>query len=81
LALRVPTPARGNGYLQRRRSLLKAAPEVEVLDRPPGVTAAIKEERIVPRTFGCTKPVPGGKLIITANEVEEYGRARFLPRC
>src|SRR5262249_32756677 len=54
------------------KSLLKAAPEVEVLD---GLLASLprsKEERIVPRTFGCTKPVPGGKLIITANEVEEY---------
>jgi len=62
------------------QSLLKGAPEVEVLDGPPGVTAAIKEEKIVPRTFGCTKPVPGGKLIITAKEVEEYGRARMVLR-
>ena len=62
------------------KSLLKGPPEVEVLDGPPGVNAAIKEERIVPRTFGCTKPVPGGKLIITANEVEEYGRARMVLR-
>ena len=62
------------------KSLLKGAPEVEVLDGPPGVTAAIKEEKIVPRTFGCTKPVPGGKLIITASEIEEYGRARMVLR-
>src|SRR5262245_6720124 len=62
------------------KSLLKGAPEVEVLDGPPGVTAAIKEEKIVARTFGCTKPVPGGKLIITASEIEEYGRARMVLR-
>jgi hypothetical protein len=62
------------------QSLLKAVPEVEILDGPPGVTAAIKEDKIVPRAFGCTKPVPGGKLIITANEVEEYGRARMVLR-
>jgi hypothetical protein len=62
------------------RSLLKAAPEVEVLDGPPGVNAAIKEEKIVPRTFGCTKPVSGGKLILTASEIEEYGRARMVLR-
>jgi hypothetical protein len=60
------------------KSLLKATPEVEILDGPPGVTAAIKEDRIVPRGFGCTKPVPGGKLIITASEIEEYGRARMV---
>jgi hypothetical protein len=62
------------------KSLLKAAPEVEILDGPPGVTAAIKEDKIVPRTLGCTKPVPGGKLIVTASEVEEYGRARLVLR-
>lgn len=62
------------------KSLLKATPEVEILDGPPGVTAAIKEEKIVPRTFGCTKPVPGGKLMVTASEVEEYGRARMVLR-
>jgi hypothetical protein len=62
------------------KSLLKATPEVEILDGPPGVTAAIKEEMVVPRTLGCTKPVPGGKLIVTASEVEEYGRARMVLR-
>ena len=62
------------------RSLLKAAPQVEILDGPPGITAAIKEGPIVPRTYGCTKPVPGGKLILTANEIEEYGRARMVLR-
>jgi hypothetical protein len=62
------------------KSLLKGAPEVEVLDGPPGVNAAIKEDKIVPRTLGCTKPVPGGKLILTASEIEEYGRARMVLR-
>jgi hypothetical protein len=62
------------------KSLLKASPEVEILDGPPGVTAVIKEDRIVPRGVGCTKPVPGGKLIITASEIEEYGRARMVLR-
>ena len=62
------------------KSLLKATPQVEILDGPSGVTATIKEDKIVPRTFGCTKPVPGGKLIITAKEVEEYGRARLVLR-
>jgi len=55
-------------------------PEVEILDGPPGINAAIKEDKIVPRTYGCTKPVPGGKLIVTASEIEEYGRARMVLR-
>jgi hypothetical protein len=62
------------------KSLLKATPVVEILDGPPGVTAEIKEDKIVPRAFSCTKPVPGGKLIITATEIEEYGRARMVLR-
>ena len=62
------------------KSLLKATPQVEILDGPAGVTAAIKEAMVVPRYYGCTKPIPGGKLIITANEVEEYGRARMVLR-
>jgi hypothetical protein len=62
------------------KSLLKATPQVEILDGPAGVTAAIKEEMVVPRYYGCTKPIPGGKLIITANEVAEYGRARMVLR-
>ena len=62
------------------KSLLKATPEVEILDGPPGITAALKEDRIVPRAFSCTKPVPGAKLIITAGELTEYGRARMVLR-
>jgi hypothetical protein len=62
------------------KSLLKATPEVEILDGPPGVSVAIREEMVVPRSVGCAQPVPGGKLIITANEVEEYGRARMVLR-
>ena len=62
------------------KSLLKATPEVEILDGPPGVTAAIREEMVVPRTVGCASPVPGGKLIITAKEIEDYGRARLVLR-
>jgi hypothetical protein len=42
-------------------SLLKATPEVEILGGPPGVTAAIKEDGIVPSGAGCTKPVPRSK--------------------
>jgi len=62
------------------KSLLKSTPEVEILDGPPGITAAIREEMVVPRSVGCAKPVPGGKLIITAKEIEDYGRARLVLR-
>src|SRR5215831_2731666 len=51
---------------QNCKSLLKATPEVEILDGPPGVTATIREEMVVPRGLGCAQGVPGGKLVITA---------------
>jgi hypothetical protein len=62
------------------QSLLKGAPVVEILDGPPGVTASIKEENVVPRGFGCANPVPGGKLVITAAQIEEYSRTRLVLR-
>src|SRR5262245_46718559 len=42
------------------RALTTATPEVEILDGPPGVSAVIKPAMIVPRTYGCAKPVSGG---------------------
>jgi hypothetical protein len=41
-------------------------PEVEILEGAPELSLAIKEEEVVPRRFGCTNKVPGGKLILTA---------------
>jgi hypothetical protein len=63
------------------KSLLKATPEVEILDGPPGVAAAIQEAKIVPRDFGCASPVPGGKLVISAQgKIEDYSRTRMVLR-
>lgn len=62
------------------RSLLTATPEVEVMDGPPGVAVAIKQAMVVPRVFGCAKPVSGGKMMITANDIEEYSYTRMVVR-
>jgi hypothetical protein len=40
------------------RSLLKAGPEVEILDGPPGVTAVVNPAKIVPPHVGCVKTSP-----------------------
>jgi hypothetical protein len=53
------------------RSLLTGTPEVEVLDGPPGVSVTIKEAMITPRTYGCAKPVAGGKVVISARDIDE----------
>jgi len=62
------------------KSLLKGAPAVEIMDGPPGVTASIKEENVVPRGLGCAKPVPGGKLMVTAKDIQDYSRTRMVLR-
>jgi hypothetical protein len=53
------------------KSLLVATPEVEILDGPPGVSVSIKEAMVTPRGYNCAKPVTGGKVIISAKDVDE----------
>jgi hypothetical protein len=62
------------------KSLMKGVPEVEILDGPPGVTATINPAKVVPRGFGCANPVPGGKLVITAKDIEEPSYTRMVLR-
>src|SRR5258708_33604734 len=47
------------------KSNLKSAPEVEVLDGPPGVTVSVKAGMVLPRASSCARPVMGGTLVIT----------------
>jgi hypothetical protein len=61
--------------------LLRGSPEVEIIQGPPGVTAVIREEKVVPRDMACANPVPGGKLIISAaRDIEDYSRTRLVVR-
>jgi hypothetical protein len=62
------------------KSLLKGTPEVEILDGPPGVSAAINPAKVVPRGLGCANPVPGGKLVITAKDIQEHSYTRMVLR-
>ncbi len=62
------------------KSMLKATPEVEILDGPPGVTAVINPAKVVPRTYSCAKPVAGGKLVITAKDIQEHSYTRMVLR-
>jgi hypothetical protein len=62
------------------KSMLKSTPEVEILDGPPGVTAAINSAKVVPRAYSCAKPVSGGKLVITAKDVQDYSYTRMVLR-
>ena len=62
------------------KSLLKSPPEVEILDGPPGVTATINPAKVVPRGYACAGPVSGGKLVISAKDVQEYSYSRMVLR-
>ena len=62
------------------RSLLTATPEVEVMDGPPGVAVSIKQAMVVPRLFGCGKPVSGGRMLFSANNIEDYSYTRMVLR-
>jgi hypothetical protein len=58
-------------YAINCKSQLKSAPEVTILDGPPGVTASVIEAQVVPRMQQCSKPVLGGKLRLTAGTIED----------
>ena len=58
-------------FVSNCKSILKSAPEVEILDGPPGVTVSVKEDMVLPRTQNCARPVKGGRLVITAGDIEE----------
>lgn len=62
------------------RSLLTGTPGVEIMDGPPGVSVAIKQAMVVPRGHSCAKPVTGGKMIITAKDIEDYSRSSMVLR-
>jgi hypothetical protein len=53
------------------KSMLVGTPEVEVLDGPPGVTVTIKEAMVTPRYLNCATPIKGGKVIISAKDIDE----------
>lgn len=53
------------------RSIMVGMPVIEVLEGPPEVTLAIKEEMVLPRRFNCANRVPGGTIVATAKDVKE----------
>jgi hypothetical protein len=53
------------------KSILKNTPEVEILDGPPGISVDIKAAMVTPRAQRCSNQVPGGKLVISAEKIED----------
>jgi hypothetical protein len=58
-------------YVSNCASLLNSPPQVEVVEGPPGVTASVKEDMVLPRLQKCPTKVKGGKLIVSANKIED----------
>jgi hypothetical protein len=58
-------------WVSQCKSLLKSTPEVEILEGPPGLQAAIKASMVLPRHQRCGAKVPGGLLVISAKDIED----------
>jgi hypothetical protein len=58
-------------WVSNCRSILTGTPEAEVLDGPPQMTVAVKQEMVLPRRQNCAKRVSGGTLLMTAKEIED----------
>jgi len=71
----------GNVYwVSNCRSLLRSTPEVEILEGPPGVTAAIKQDMVIPRNSKCANKVPGGTLVVTAKDIDDVSYSPLVVR-
>jgi hypothetical protein len=55
------------------RSLLKGVPRAEILEGPPGVTINVQEAMVMPRWNACPKAVLGGKLLLSAKDIQDQG--------
>src|SRR5262245_52281598 len=58
-------------YITNCRSIMIGNPQVEVMDGPKEVTLTFKEGMVFPRRQNCAKPVAGGTLMLTVNDVTE----------
>jgi hypothetical protein len=58
-------------FVSNCASLLNGPPQVEVVDGPPGVTASIKEDLVLPRLQRCPTKVKGAKLVLSASKIED----------
>ncbi len=63
------------------KSLLNGPISVEVLDGPAGVTATVRQQKVIPRKYNCANEVPGGRLLVSApQEIKERTRGTLIVR-
>ncbi len=52
------------------QSILSETPSVEVLETPPEIKVAVREEMVMPRRTKCKDKIKGGVIVITANDIK-----------
>jgi hypothetical protein len=67
-------------WVMNCRSIMIGIPEIEVLEGPPEVTLSIREEKVLPRRFGCAAKVSGGTLILSAKGITEPAESKLTYR-
>ena len=67
-------------WVSHCKSLLKSPPEAEILEGPPGVSAAVTEAMVLPRVQQCGNRVAGGILTVTAKDIEGPSYSRMTVR-
>lgn len=58
-------------YVVNCKSLLTGPVTAEILRGPPEISVTVREASVVPRRQGCTRPIRGGTLVLTAKNIEE----------
>jgi hypothetical protein len=67
-------------YVYNCKSVLKATPDAEIIDGPPGVTVSVREEMVLPRFQNCAKKVQGGVLTISAKDIDDQSYTNMTVR-
>ena len=62
------------------RSMLTGVPRAEILEGPPGVTINVQEAMVMPRWTACPKAVQGGKLLLSAKDIQDQSYSNITIR-
>jgi hypothetical protein len=62
------------------QSVMVGKPTLDVLEGPEGLSFALTDGSVIRRDQGCSKPVPGGDVVVTAGDIKERKEARLTIR-
>jgi len=61
-------------------SVMVGQPTLDVLEGPEELSFTLKEGPVIRRANGCSAPVPGGEVVVTAKEITQAKEARLTIR-